>query len=96
MDGGTQAGLIVVGFLALGTLYLIGCLIWFAMKTIFLGIPNSMDRVRLESARRYRLPNADKSMPVTNRHRRDDYWNDAGNGSGVNYVVMPNGEVRID
>ena len=26
----------------------------------------------------------------------DEYWNDAGDGSGVNYVQMPNGEVRID
>lgn len=26
----------------------------------------------------------------------DDYWNDAGDGSGVNYVQMPDGSVRID
>lgn len=25
-----------------------------------------------------------------------DYWNDAGDGSGVNYVQMPDGSVRID
>lgn len=26
----------------------------------------------------------------------DDYWDDAGDGSGVNYVQMPDGSVRID
>ena len=31
------------------------------------------------------------SMNTTN-----DYWNDAGDGSGVNYVQMPDGSVRID
>jgi hypothetical protein len=37
------------------------------------------------------------AVPVShNRHYESDYWDDAGDGSGVNYVVMPNGEVRID
>lgn len=26
----------------------------------------------------------------------EDYWNDAGDGSGVNYVQMEDGSVRID
>lgn len=30
------------------------------------------------------------------KYNPDDYWDDAGNGSGVNYVQMPDGSVRID
>lgn len=33
---------------------------------------------------------------TTNRHYESDYWDDAGDGSGVNYVQMPDGSVRID
>ena len=32
----------------------------------------------------------------TNRHYESDYWDDTGDGSGVNYVQMPDGSVRID
>lgn len=30
------------------------------------------------------------------KHKSYDYWDDAGDGSGVNYVQMPDGSVRID
>ena len=30
------------------------------------------------------------------KYNPDDYWNDIGNGAGVNYVQMPDGSVRID
>jgi len=29
-------------------------------------------------------------------YKEYDYWDDAGDGSGVNYVTTPDGEVRID
>lgn len=29
-------------------------------------------------------------------HKPYDYWDDAGDGSGVNYVPMADGSVRID
>ena len=37
-----------------------------------------------------------KAVPGEDYVRNRDYWNDAGDGSGVNYVQMPNGDVRID
>lgn len=37
-----------------------------------------------------------KFIPAERYYGNNDYWNDAGSGSGVNYVQMPNGEVRID
>jgi hypothetical protein len=94
LDDGVQAGLIVVGFLALGTLYFIGYVFFFTLKMIFVGLPQAFESSRIDCTKNYRLPNGSKSR--NNIHRRDDYWNDAGDGSGVNYVVMPNGEVRID
>lgn len=40
-----------------------------------------------------------KEMPTVEKvikHKPYDYWDDAGDGSGVNYVQMPDGSVRID
>ena len=35
------------------------------------------------------------AIPETSSYE-GEYWNDAGDGSGVNYVQMPDGSVRID
>lgn len=41
-------------------------------------------------------PNVYDLVPRMPKYNPDDYWNDAGDGSGVNYVQMPDGSVRID
>lgn len=44
------------------------------------------------------MVNTDNVFVVTENvaHKPYDYWDDAGDGSGVNYVPMPDGSVRID
>lgn len=94
MDSGATAGLVVVGLMGLVVLYFIGYIIYLAMKIVFVGVPTSMSNSRLDCTKNYKLPNSVKSR--SNIHKSYDYWDDAGDGSGVNYVTMPNGDVRID
>lgn len=46
----------------------------------------------LELSKQYKMPKGSRFR----KNNPDDYWNDAGDGSGVNYVQMPDGSVRID
>ena len=94
MAGGQIIAYFIVGLMTIGALYIVLRIIYITMKTIFLGMPNSLYRAKIDATKNYKLPNGVKVRG--NVHKPYDYWDDAGNGSGVNYVQMPDGSVRID
>lgn len=88
----SEGWIILCIFVGLG-LYLFGWMLFSFYKIAKREIekPNEL---HLEIARQYRLP---REVRVRgNVHQPYDYWNDAGDGSGVNYVQMSDGSVRID
>ena len=70
-------------------------LVWFAFISLYRFVTREAENpnaLPLQMSRQYKLP---KNV-ATRSYNPDDYWNDAGDGSGVNYVQMPDGSVRID
>lgn len=82
---------VIIGLVLLG----FSCLVLYAffqfIKVFFIIIMKSVIYAGTESVTRGNVHGKRQR-----KYNPDDYWNDAGDGSGVDYVTMPDGSVRID